>query len=178
MEEWRDVMGYENLYKVSNYGKVISLARNRMNGKPYKSKILKPIIRNGYEVVSLTKNRVVKGYKVHRLVAQAFIPNRENKPCVDHIDANRTNNKVENLRWVTYLENSYNPLSLFSQRQALRKSLCRKVAQYDKEYKLLRVFPSLICAEKYTRVSSSSISGCCRKRAKSAGGYIWKYIEN
>lgn len=118
MEEWRDIVGYEGIYQVSNIGRVKSLERVRCHGKKYKEKIKCGHLINGYVVVMLFKNGKHKHCKVHRLVAEAFIPNPKNKPCIDHIDTNRANNKVGNLRWVTYRENYYNPLSLKAQRGA------------------------------------------------------------
>ena len=118
MEEWKDVVGYEGIYQVSSLGRIKSLERMRCHGKTYKEKIKCSHLINGYVVVMLFKNGKHKNCKVHRLVAEAFIPKPENKPCIDHIDTNRENNCVENLRWVTYQENYHNPLSLKAQREA------------------------------------------------------------
>ena len=96
-EEWKSVIGYEGLYEVSSCGQIKSLR---------KGALLTPHKINGYYVVRLCKNGKMKNHKVHRLVAIAFIPNPENKAFVDHIDTNRSNNRVENLRWVTASENS------------------------------------------------------------------------
>lgn len=108
-EIWKEVVGYEGLYEVSNKGNVRSLNFGRMG-------IIKNLsfenTKYGYKRVILTKNRVHKKMFVHRLVAEAFIPNHENKPCVDHINTDRGNNKVENLQWVTQKENSNNPKSV------------------------------------------------------------------
>ena len=96
-EEWRIINDYLE-YEVSNLGQV------RRNGK-----VLKPRIdTRGYYVVSLWKQNQGKTKSIHRLVAETFLPNIDNKPCVDHIDRNPTNNTVTNLRWVTYSENNLN----------------------------------------------------------------------
>lgn len=104
MEEiWKDIEGYEGLYQVSNLGKVKSLNYN----KTAKSELLK--LRkntNGYTRVVLYKNRKAKDYQVHRLVAEAFIPNPNNYPIINHKDENKTNNRVDNLEWCTYLYNN------------------------------------------------------------------------
>lgn len=105
MEEWKDVKGFEGLYQVSNEGRVKSLGGNR-----YKViRFLKGYIQiTGYRVFTLWKNGKYKLLTGHRLVAKTFIPNPENKPCVDHINTIRTDNRVENLRWCTVKENNSN----------------------------------------------------------------------
>lgn len=95
-EIWKDVVGYEGYYQVSTLGNV----------KNAKGLILKPSKQHGYPSISLTKLGILKRVKIHRLVAVAFIPNSENKPCVNHIDSVRHNNNVKNLEWVTYQENT------------------------------------------------------------------------
>ena len=99
--EWKKIEGYEN-YSVSSNGDV----RNDETGI-----ILKVYYNQGYQLIKLRKNGKRKMFRVHRLVAQAFIPNPENKPCVDHINTIRDDNRVENLKWVTHKENMNNPLS-------------------------------------------------------------------
>lgn len=115
MEEWKDIKGYENIYQVSNLGRVKRLSyvvKNpgpRANGSmlKFKEHLLKPRkITHGYLSVMLYKNGVPKNYKIHRLVAQAFIPNLLNLPEVNHKDEDKTNNQVENLEWCTHIYNS------------------------------------------------------------------------
>lgn len=177
MEEWKDINGYEGIYQISSYGRVKSIDRVLSNGKKRKSKFLYIHKINGYPTVSLCKDYKQRNYKIHRLVAQAFIPNPENKPCVDHIDTDRENNVVSNLRWVTYQENTDNPLSSKSQKEAVSNSGCKKVAQYDKSNKLLNIFHSAAQAGKETSTSPSSICNCCKGRIKTANNFIWKYYD-
>lgn len=100
-EEWRDIVGYEGLYKISSHGRVKSY-----HARYKKPRILKTsMTTTGYRKVELAKNKVKKSLKVHRLVAEAFIPNKENKPYVNHLDSNPLNNNVENLEWCTQKEN-------------------------------------------------------------------------
>jgi len=95
-EIWKDVKGYEGLYKVSNLGHI----------KNSKGKLLKPTLRsNGYLVKNLNKDGVKTQYKMHRIVCGAFIENPENKPDVNHIDGNKQNNKLTNLEWCNRSEN-------------------------------------------------------------------------
>lgn len=107
-EQWKRVNGYEEYYQISNIGRVKSLSRKHWNGYNYwysKDKILKPYLDNrGYYVVSLRKNNKRKLFYIHRLVAQSFIPNLQNKPEVNHINK-KTDNTLQNLEWVTAREN-------------------------------------------------------------------------
>lgn len=115
-EIWKPIKGFEGLYEVSNQGRIKSLNRTVFdeNGRIrlLKGKLLKLNDKNGYNVVNLYKNGVMKKPRVHRLVAEAFIPNPENKPEIDHINTIRNDNRVENLMWVTHKENTNNPLTL------------------------------------------------------------------
>lgn len=110
-EEWRDIKGYEGYYQISNKSRVKSLARKRHKTKHgkggwLKERILKQSVNSdGYFTVVLTKKGIRKPYKVHRLVAKYFIPNKEGKPEVNHIDGDKLNNDIGNLEWVTKAEN-------------------------------------------------------------------------
>ena len=116
-EIWRDIPDYEGIYQVSNLGRVKSLERYIFSDTAHyscylkKEKILKQCICNDYLVVGLSKDKIIKQYFVHRLVAMAFILNSENKPQIDHINAVKTDNRVNNLRWVSAKENIRNPLN-------------------------------------------------------------------
>lgn len=120
VEEWKDIKGYEGLYQVSDWGNVKSLDRviTRIDNVKqfFKSKNLKKTKdKNGYLFVALGANS--KNKKIHRLVAQMFIPNPENKPEIDHIDGNPQNNNVENLQWVNRKENINNPVTIERMKQ-------------------------------------------------------------
>ena len=110
IEIWRDIPDFEGLYQISNLGRVKSLPRMK---KLYSKLVFVPggirrhgMDKDGYCIIPLNKNGKKFIRKIHRLVAQAFIPNPDNKEIVDHIDCDRTNNIVSNLRWVTTKENN------------------------------------------------------------------------
>lgn len=118
MKIWEDIKGYEGLYKVSNEGEVISLTyQGKKRGIPY---FMKFDDNHGYNRVALTKNNQKRKFFVHRLVAEAFIPNSENKPYIDHINTIRDDNRVDNLRWVTHSENILNELSNNKRSESLK----------------------------------------------------------
>ena len=106
-EIWRDIKGYEGLYQISNLGRVKSLGRKSYSNVCLKDKILNPALecKNGYKRVCLCKDGKEKRIKVHRLVAQAFIPNPDNKPIINHKDGNKLNNSVDNLEWISRSDN-------------------------------------------------------------------------
>jgi hypothetical protein len=105
-EIWKEIDGYDGIYEVSNKGRVKSLARFDLQGHKLKERILRPAVNSsGYCTVCLSKGGHRRLFTVHRLVAQTFISNPENKPSVNHIDGDKTNNATTNLEWNTYLEN-------------------------------------------------------------------------
>lgn len=114
IEVWRPVVGFEDYYMVSNLGRIKSLH------KRYEGLILQPYDEgHGYRMVDLYKDNIRQKCRVHRLVAQAFIPNPDNKPCVDHINTIRSDNRAENLRFVTYKENNNNELTKKNRKERL-----------------------------------------------------------
>jgi hypothetical protein len=180
-EIWKDIKGYEGLYQISNLGNVLSLKYKNGNVK----KLKKPhLCKEGYYVVNLIKNYHNKVYRVHRLIAEYFIPNPENKPQVDHINAIRTDNRIENLRWVTNYENSRNPITyekikkngrekLELARQACRKKvICVETGE---------VFNSRIeAALKYSKnekENSSALTKPLKNKDRRAFGYHWRYYD-
>lgn len=178
MEEiWKDIKGYEGLYQVSSLGNVKSL-NYRRTGK--EKKISKGVNSEGYEYIRLFKQNKQLYTSVHRIVAETFIPNPENKEQVNHIDGNKKNNKVENLEWCTQTENI---------RHAMRTGLLniigsnngssRKVQQLDSNGKILKQFDTIIEAGRYLGVKCqpTGIISVCKGRKKTAYGYKWAYVE-
>ena len=166
-EIWKPIKGYEGLYEVSNLGRVRSLVNNKGQ---YREKILKHNIRNGYPSVTLCKNKKLKSFTIHRLVAEAFLPNPDNLPCVNHKDENRLNNFVNNLEWCTYSYNINYGTGL--KRRSITQS--KPVLQYDLEGNFIREWPSTMECER-NGYQNTGISHCCLGKLKTYKGFIWEY---
>ena len=163
-EIWKDIEGYEGLYQVSNYGRVRSLDRyvkqNHNTKQLKKGKIIKQQKgHKGYLILSLCKDKKRKTFKVHRLVAQAFIPNLENKPQVNHINGDKTDNRIENLEWATNGENG-----LHAYKNGLRPNVKSVICINTGEK-----YYSTREAGRKTNTDHSDISKCCQGKIKYAG---------
>ena len=183
MEEiWKDIKKYEGLYQVSNLGRVKSLERIRKNGKNNfylkKERLLKQATQNiGYKFVVLYKDNGKKGYRVHRLVAETFIPNPNNYNCINHKDECRTNNKVDNLEWCTISYNNSYGTKLERYRKNLIKKIGRKVNQYDLNGNFIKQWDCIMDIERHLKKkrASSPICACCRNKKPTAYGFKWCY---
>lgn len=214
VEEWRDIKGFEGLYQVSDWGNVRSLEKKCIGRNQYgtifsykkKGKILKPSFdRDGYLILGLRKDGVRKNAKVHRLVAEAFLPNPENKPIVGHTKTldngleDKTANEAWNLQWMTPEENSnfgtlpqrvserfrgensYWYGKHFSDEMKRKMSLnnkkCKKVFKYSLNDELLEVFNSIRNAAKSMGCDHRGLARCCNGEYKQYVGYKWKFSE-
>ena len=161
-EIWKDVKNYEGLYQISNLGRVKSLISKNKILKPSKNK-------RGYMIVALSKNKIIKRYGVHQIVANNFIKNEYNKMQVNHIDGNKQNNCVENLEWCNCQENM-----LHAYKNKLTNGKRIPVMQLDLDGNLIKIWNSQIEASRKLNISSVAISRCCNGITKTAGKYIWK----
>ncbi|HCC04014.1 MAG TPA: hypothetical protein DEP51_04060 [Clostridiales bacterium] len=184
-ETWKEIKNYEGFYEVSSLGRVRSLTRyvkqKNNSKKKIAGKILKPIPnKNGYLMVTLSKDCKGKRYFVHRLVADAFILNKNNKKEVNHIDENPKNNKVNNLEWVTHLENSnYGTRGKRiskNLKEWCKKNRVKKVKQVSLNGIFIKEWESAKDVQKELGINSKGISLCATKRRKTAGGYKWIYV--
>ena len=184
-EIWKDIEGYKGLYQVSNKGRVKSLERAVWNSKGYcktvSERILKPVkTSRGYLQVFLYKEGKRKRPCIHRLVAEAFIPNTENLEQVNHIDEDKTNNCVENLEWCDRLYNmTYNGRAKkVGETNKNNPKLCKPVFSINKESGLIMWWQSAHEAERTLGISNANINACLKGKAKSAGGHIWFYADD
>ena len=182
MEIYKDIKGYEGLYQISNYGNVMSLPRLKKGRGgslyPIAQKIMsKNLNKCGYYCVSLLKNHVLKTYTVHRLVAQAFIPNPETLPIVNHKNEIKTDNRVENLEWCTVKYNTHYSRGWEKSLPKAYEVTSKPVLQFTKSGQFVAEYKSTSEAGRQTGIHHNQISRCClgRKGFKSAGNYIWKY---
>lgn len=188
-EIWKDIKEYEGLYQVSNLGNVRSLGRyvkNKNNKLQYfPEKILKTGNVQEYLKVTLSNNNKQRYYRVHRLVAEAFISNPENKPEVNHIDGDKKNNCVDNLEWCNRSENEKhaykNGLAKPSQKQKnavakyARENYSKKVIQYDLNGKFIKEWNSMSDVWRELGIRPSYICRCCKGLRNQTYGYKWKY---
>lgn len=179
-EIWKPVVGYEGKYEVSNMGRVKSLDYNKTD----KRALMKPQLCKGYLRVLISSNGKRKQRLIHRLVAQAFIPNPNNLPEVNHKDEDKTNNRVENLEWC---DRSYN-INYGTRNKRMSKinvnnpKISKPIEQYSIYYpnELIKVWPSISEIKRQLGYDDSLIGRVCseepkHKKYKTAYGFKWRY---
>lgn len=174
-EIWKDIPNYQGLYQISNLGNIRSL----LNGS---KRVLKPNPSNcGYYKVELYNNGKSKVFYIHRLVANSFIPNPDNKKQVNHIDGDKSHNCVDNLEWVTPSENQKHAFSIgLSKSNMLGKKgslnpKSKKIEQFDSNGNFIKSWDSIAEACEFYNCNHSSISNCIAGRKKTVKGFVWKY---
>lgn len=191
MEIWKDIKGFEGLYQISNYGNIKSLERtfeyigkNQFGEfktiKKHKEMIIKQSINgNGYYQVCLRKENIKKNLLVHRLIAEAFIDNPDNKPTINHIDGNRLNNSINNLEWATMLEQQIHRVYYLGHKNIIGEK-CRNARIQQQKRKVKRsdgiIFDSIKEAANGNESLRKNINKCVRGHQKTAGGYSWQYV--
>ena len=196
-EIWRPIKGYETYYEVSSYGRVRSLDRmvTYSDGRKHlwKGRILKPIkVRNGYSQIFLSKSGKVKQVLIHRLVAEAFIPNTDNLPFINHKDEIKTNNRLflkkdgsvdldkSNLEWCTrsYNVNYGTAIQRIREKQLNSPKFSKSVLQLDiNTEQIIAKYPSAREAARQLNINSSCISMCCNGKLKTYKGFKWQYAD-
>lgn len=175
--EWRDIEGFEGQYMVSNTGRIKSLkGKTERIMKTRRKKIIKKdgSVEFSYEELILSNKGVQYSKLVHRLVAQAFIPNPQNKPEVNHIDENKGNNSVENLEWNTHEENSNHGTKNI--RSANKQSMA--VIAVDEHGNIVEIHSSIRSAERLTGFGHSNISACANGKSVKYKNLEWFKIDN
>lgn len=189
-EIWKDIKGYEGLYQISNFGNLISIKHNRI--KKIITQKNQRYLRN-----NLWKNGKYKSFSIHRLVAEAFLPNPNNFPVVNHKDGNKLNNNVNNLEWCTQSHNvkesyklglqkiftppmkeNYTPWNKGKKMTAdyiIKNYSTKKVNQYSLNNNFIKCWDSITQAQK--ELGITHISMCCTGKRKTAGNYIWRYAD-
>ena len=181
VEIWKSLkfLGYPD-YEVSNMGQVKSLERVVIykDGRKhlYKEKILKPSNdKDGYLLVGLYKNRKMKTFKVHRIVCLAFLENPDNLPQINHKNEIKTDNRVENLEWITPKENT-NYGTHNERVSKTKKGIGSKpIIQLDLQGNFIKEFNSATTASEELNIKNTNICMCCKGKMKTAKGYKWVY---
>ena len=173
-EEWRDIDGYEGRYQVSSMGRVKSLEWTDSLGRTVKERILKPnVVGRGYLRVVLYAGGKTRMFFVHRLVCEAFHENPGNKPQVNHVNEDKTDNRACNLEWSTRREN----INHGSRNERVAKAQSKPVGQYTIDGDLVKAWQSTNEVERQTGFSCGHISEVANGKRKTAYGFRWKYVE-
>ena len=175
-ETWKDIKDFEGIYQISTLGRVKRNKRKTRDGRNLKEKYMRPYTDwNGYFKVTLTNKKVTKHFFVHRLVANAFIPNPNDLSQINHKDENKQNNCVDNLEWCTRLYN----MNYGSTQEKKAKKSRKQVNQYDLNGIFIKKWNSIKEASNSLGINHANISSCCKNKygRRSSGGFMWKYVK-
>ena len=179
-ERWKDIKGYENLYQISNLGRVKSMQkfrRHQYRNQYKEGVILKPALTGTkYYFVTLCKDGVHKTHLVHRLVATAFLPNLHRKDDLSHKDGNKLNNNVSNLEWSTRKENIAHAFATGLSKPH-HHQINRKKVLVSNASGFFKVFSCVADAAKFIGRSESGVSRVCNGKLHQTGGYNCDFID-
>lgn len=181
-EVWKDILGYEGLYQISNLGRIRSLPR-KTNNQYCNGLIMKPHNSFGYLKLQLRKNGKYKWFFIHRLVAQAFLNDYSSELQVNHINGIKSDNRICNLEMVTASQNQFHSYHILKNTPSMKNHFGKnhvasvKINQYDLNKKLIKTWDSIIEASQKLDINASCICNNCKNRRKTAGGFIWKYVN-
>ena len=178
-EVWKDVIGFEEAYQVSNFGRIKRKKRTDSNNRTHKERIMSPsIYSNGYLNVELRMNNKKRRTSVHRLVAEAFIDNPLNLPQINHKDENKANNHVSNIEWCTAQYNIRYKDGV-KRRRATAILNSNAVCKYSMEGEFIEKFECATDAAISVNGSCTEILSCCHHRAHSLSykGYMWRFLS-
>lgn len=177
-EIWKDITWYEWLYKVSNIWRVKSLKYN-------KEKILKNQLWKRWYYTVVLSNLTKCRHFIHRLIAQEFIFNKDNKYYINHINWNKLDNSINNLEWCTSWENNLHSYRILWKKYKtpnkwkfwVKNHLSKKVNQYDLDWNFIKIWDSIMDVQRVLWIHNSQVSACCKNKEhyKSAWWFIWKY---
>lgn len=176
-EIWKDILDYEGIYQISNYGRVYNIKSNRY--------LVTYTDKDGYIRLTLFKNKKSKNISVHRLIGINFIPNPENKPFINHKNGIKDDNKIENLEWVTAAENNLHKYKILGHKGTKpmlgkfsnNSPKSKKVNQYSISGEYIKSWDCIMDIQRELNINQAGISRVCMNNTnqKTAGGYIWKY---
>lgn len=181
-EVWKDVVGYEGLYKVSNKGRVKSVKRTTPQQKSLDEKILSAHLdKDGYPQIALCKEGKIVTRKIHRVELIAFVPNVFNKPCINHKDGVKWNNELENLEWCTISENTKHSYEIGLQvpntPSGAKNPKSDIVNQYDSNNNLINSFIGVREAERQTGYDRCTIMYSHQNKKVNKYGHKWQIVK-
>lgn len=170
-EIWKDIKGYEGLYKISNTGKVLSLRTGKIRATCVNN--------SGYEITHLYKDAVDTSCTIHKLVAQAFVPNPNNFPEINHLNENKVDNRAENLEWCSRRYNQVysGNIEKWTKAGALgsKAKKSKRVYQFTLEGDFIKEWFSAREAQAELGIKRTGIGKCCLGKYKQCGGFLWSF---